>query len=589
MSAISNLAANSVLAIDLQKILNKLFQDLDQGHSCSILIDLALTIDQSPTQVLQILNLSGLVQNLINCENLSLSYYPLTIIETINGVLVYITRYLKYELDIITKIKLLNQNSLDCSAQWQIVDQQLQQMVNLSKFPNQEQYQALVNCASHKMSIITGGPGTGKTTTAALLLWVFNQLYPDSHLKIKICAPTGRAASKIKTSLINSSKQFACLDLSFLNQLLIDDSNCGTIHKLLGYQNNNIYFKHNANNLLEIDILIVDEASMISLPLFSKLLTAINENQIRHLIFLGDKNQLASVEEGYVFASLLQVMTKSNYLASFNINNNRSALSELLISNRNIGEIAQFAAVINQGNSSQALEFLTRSKNIQLKSCQLNIIEHDLFIMQDIYNNYINNIVDLEIAINAVHSHDDDLNNRTIITEKIFKQFNQNMVLCLNNKAKFGVENLNYIIEQKIKFNGANEQTWYTGRPIMILQNDYNLGLYNGDIGICVLINGIYYLLFENGKYFIPELIGNYQLAYAITIHKSQGSEFSQVFIVLGDNNSESQLLTKELLYTAVTRAKSQVTIYSSEEILSLAINNSLNRISGITALCSSN
>jgi exodeoxyribonuclease V alpha subunit len=178
----------------------------------------------------------------------------------------------------------------------------LHQLSQKNGLPNIEQLQAIEASCRKKFSIITGGPGTGKTTTVTLLLWALYYLY-GSDLSVKICAPTGKAAVRVRDSILNSIERLridgnGLVDVSCFAGLINDNSNFGTIHKLLGTQSRQIYFRHNHKNQLEQQVLIIDESSMVGLPLFSKLLDAVNSSTIQHIIFLGDKNQLSLWKKG---------------------------------------------------------------------------------------------------------------------------------------------------------------------------------------------------------------------------------------------------------------------------------------------------
>jgi exodeoxyribonuclease V alpha subunit len=175
--------------------------------------------------------------------------------------------------------------------------------------------------------------------------------------------------------------------------------------------------------------------------------------------------------------------------------------------------------------------------------------------------------------------------------KELFAKFTQQSTLCLANSGVLGSENINQQIERQIKLKLAIADEWYSGRPIIVLQNDYTLELFNGDIGVCVVENGESRIVFENGKQLIPELLPRYALAYAITIHKSQGSEYDLVNVLIPNVSNDSnlaQLLSRSLLYTGVTRAKHNVQIFASAESLRFAIGNNNLRISGLSQMMNS-
>jgi exodeoxyribonuclease V alpha subunit len=506
-------------------------------------------------------------------NNLNIGNKPFHLVATPDGeYLVYITRYLHYELQISRYLpKLINPVY--------IKDEFIQRTkVYLTKLsaqqqglPNQQQHLAIINSLRQQFSIITGGPGTGKTTTVILILFMLYQHYGKS-LKVKICAPTGKATARVKESLQNSLNMLSGYGIDewqqTFNELLNDSSNFGTIHKLLGYIPNQIYFRHSENKPLDAEVLIIDESSMVGLPLFSKLITAIDPKITKHVILLGDKNQLSSVEEGYVFASLVNHFTKIN----------SSAVIELTESKRNVGAVGRIANQILNQQIDSTLETLMTNDNTRLVPCVFKPLLYQTCYGTDgySYSNYIKFIRD--------NSEQKTLDNTH--TQKLFAHYTQFAVLCLSNKGTFGTYNLNVQIEQQVKLQIGVNNTWYSGRPIIITENDQNLGLYNGDIGICQLINNKLLIIFNNGKSYIPEILPPYKLAFAITIHKSQGSEFDSVAIVLKPDDNKSiindNFLVKELIYTAVTRARNKVIIYSGQHQLKHALSQNTIRHSGL-------
>lgn len=566
----------------LAKIIDALFNDLDEGHSCSLVADLALNVECNAIEISECLIASGLCA--VYKDRLITEYdnKPFSIVNIDGTSLVYISKYLNYEQSIVAKVKQLMQmpeiDNLGVSYQQAL--QQLRALSTAEKRPNSEQLAAIIAASRQKFSIITGGPGTGKTTTVTLLLWLLYQTY-GADLKVQICAPTGKAAIRVRDSVSNtlhSLEQNSLIDFesTLFAGLLEEGNNFLTIHKLLGYQHNSIYFKHNAHNQLDLDVLIIDESSMISLPLFSKLFQALNLDKLKHIIFLGDKNQLSSVEEGYVFASLVALRSDppndNGVYDLFTQTQEPNITYELLISNRNQGVIHELAQAILTQNQSALIHSLKASSLIEVYTPGLKLImQHALDNADSPLRQF------LHFAQHNITSND---------YSQLFKLFTTQSILCLTNGGILGCDNLNARLELQIKrILGINDE-WYSGRAIIILQNDYNLELFNGDIGICVLKDGRARVVFENGREFIPEVLPNYSLAYAITIHKSQGSEYQQVSIVLptrqSTDTSAGRLLSRELLYTAVTRAKSNIRLYSERQTLLAAIKQQTVRNSGL-------
>ncbi|MEN9947014.1 MAG: exodeoxyribonuclease subunit alpha, partial [Pseudomonadota bacterium] len=344
-----------------------------------------------------------------------------------------------------------------------------------------------------------------------------------------------------------------------INSLLNQAESFGTIHKLLGYIYHSIYFKRNITNPLDCEVLIIDESSMISLPLFYKLISALDVTKIKHLIFLGDPNQLSSVEEGFVFSSLVNAKNSNRYV------------SKLTISKRNIGEVGQLANAILIDDKQQIETLLTTGINLSLQEPKLNQILHSALHGQDNLINFIhdyNQHYDKEPSLDYI--------------QQLFSAFTRATILSMTNNGSLGVDNLNQQLEARLKQMLHCHSDWYNGRSILIRENEQ--GLHNGDIGICLLINNKPRIYFADGRSFIPECLPKYSLAYAITIHKSQGSEYNLVRIVIADHSNQT-LLSKELIYTAITRAKTQVELFASlDPLLNL---RPTKRTSGLTELMS--
>lgn len=513
----------------IRKILSDLFVAMDTGDSC---------IQLHSDEEIKALCESNLAQVICSTK---LPNMPLCIYQA-NGLnFLYLTRYYYYE----HKISLIISQLYN--APILIDNDKINSTLELLKiksqefdFPNQGQYLSVKKSLQQKFSIITGGPGTGKTTSVVLILWGLFQIY-GRDIKILLSAPTGKAAQRVKESLQNNLDNIEDnlnLDISDIRNFLNNSESCGTIHKLLGYIHQSIFFRYNDKNNLDADVLIIDESSMISLPLFYKLISAINVSKIKHLIFLGDPNQLYSVEEGFVFNSLVNTSLAPNYV------------STLTISKRNQGDVGKLAIAILNNNLSLVREILDTSNVVSIKSPTQQIIMYSI-----LYG--VNNIFDfIEYCQNKTEvSSSNDI-------KALFKYYTRCAVLCMTNLGKLGVVSLNSEIEHQIKMKIVCNEPWYSGKSIMILNNEKSLNLFNGDIGICLVLNGKPRVYFENGRSFIPEILPKHQLSFAMTIHKSQGSEYDAVKVIIPATVT-SNLLSKELIYTAITRAKNSVEIFS--------------------------
>jgi len=564
----------------LTQIFQQLFADLAAGHSCSRVELLTEKLALNPAQIQELLQLSGLV-TLYSSVPLNVQATPLSYLALASGDLLYISKYLAYELDLAQQVSQFASNLPNLARDvQQAAYAKLEQLSARENKPNAEQLAAIIQSSKQQFSIITGGPGTGKTTTVTLLLWLFYQIY-GAELKVKICAPTGKAAVRVRESIEHSVANLASasdlgISLECFAPLLAESTNFGTLHKLLGYIPQNIYFRHNAQNLLEVEILIVDESSMVGLPLFSKLFAALDPTKLRHIVLLGDKNQLSSVEEGYVFASLVNLRKISRDHQAYDLfaYYEKSLAAELVTSNRNQGEIYALAQALLTQDAALVTQILVNSEQVKLYPAKLGQVLNYLFTREA---NPLLNYLDYAQLVNEISLSSIKL---------LFAQLNQQAVLCLTNRGVLGCDNLNLQIERRIKQQIGHLDTWYSGRPIIILQNDYNLELFNGDIGICVLDGDKVQIVFENGRQFIPEVLPAHSLAYAITIHKSQGSEYQQVNLILPEMsqaNEGTNLLSRELVYTGVTRAKSQVTIFSSQDLILQAMANHIQRNTGLS------
>ena len=397
----------------------------------------------------------------------------------------------------------------------------------------------------HSFSIITGGPGTGKTTTVVKILAVLQEL-AEEPLLIALAAPTGKAAMRLQESIGSNKSTLPCSDVikSTIPKTVT------TLHRLLGAKPDSPYFSHDVNHPLIYDLVVVDEASMVDLALMSKLMDALKPNA--RLILLGDKDQLASVESGAVLADLTEALSTHTV--------------ELKTAHRFDGNIKQLAEAVNEQNGAAAWRCLTSGN------------EHTL-LLQD----------DLIAYIAAQQTAYLKLIKQGANFTVIYQAFNRFQVLCCNREGKNSVTDINSRVEQKLAQNGRIQIAglWYSGRPVLVTQNNPALDLYNGDIGLCLPDKhqgGKLMVFFQRPdrsvKSYLPSRIAQCETVFAMTIHKSQGSEFEEVLIVLPD--MINPVLTKELLYTAITRAKKTVKLVANEAVFMAAIQQKVARVTGL-------
>ena len=442
---------------------------------------------------------------------------------------------------------------------------------------------AALSASLNQFTIITGGPGTGKTTTVAKILAILYSINPA--LKVALAAPTGKAAARMGESLKNATTN-ANIGMSDAVKKGFETIVPSTIHRLLGYQPHSIYFKHDQNNPVNYDVVIIDESSMIDVALFAKLFLALGP-EIK-VILLGDKDQLASVEAGSLFGDLCQAQEKLNlfppermeFINSF-IEDKSQQLPESHISKTGhplAGHVIELQ-VSHRFSDDEGIGKFSKA-----------IIQNKPQIISDFFKN-----LDEQVQVDSTYS-DKIFQNfiagyKTFIEEKdileALKKLNNLKVLCVIREGEQGLYAINKKIEQYlIKQNLINiTGDFYYNRPVMITSNNYELSLFNGDIGLVRADeNGELKVWFEdkgNLLSFSPSYVSNAETVFAMTIHKSQGSEFDKVMVILPDME-DVPLLTRELLYTAVTRAKSKVIVQGEESAILKAADSYVKRGSGI-------
>ncbi|MEO5649065.1 MAG: exodeoxyribonuclease V subunit alpha [Ginsengibacter sp.] len=438
---------------------------------------------------------------------------------------------------------------------------------------------AVITAILNNFTIITGGPGTGKTTTVAKILSLLFTMNPG--LKVALAEPTGKAAARMGESLKNASAGG-----SEIMKTKFETMEPLTIHRLLGWQKDSIYFKQNKENTLPYDLIIVDESSMIDVALFAKLLEAIGPKT--KLILLGDKDQLASVEAGSLFGDLCQAQStlntfseeKAAWINSF-INDKTQTLNQDFISH---STHPLFEHIIELKKSHRF------SDDKGIGKFSKAIIKNNEEVLREFFRNADEQVlVDKDYTEKIFNEFVDgygDYIKETNIAEAL-KKMNRLKMLCAVREGEQGLYAINKKIEKHLQQKKLIKVTgeFYENRPVMITGNNYELNLFNGDVGIVRADEkGILQVWFEvkgEIKPVLPAFVSNAETAYAMTIHKSQGSEFNEVMVVL-PHKEDVQILTRELLYTAVTRAKNKVVVQASEAMILQTSHASVKRGSGI-------
>ncbi|MCD6638540.1 MAG: exodeoxyribonuclease V subunit alpha [Nocardioides sp.] len=413
-----------------------------------------------------------------------------------------------------------------------------------------EQRAACLSAAGQWTTVITGGPGTGKTTAVAGLLVALHEQYAaqGQPVRIALTAPTGRAAARLQESL-----RQARLDPDDHDRL--SGVEAMTIHRLLRLDpGNSTRFRHHRANRLPHDVVVVDETSMVSLTLMARLLEAVRPDA--RLVLVGDPDQLASVEAGAVLNDIV-----TGYHSRPD-----TPVAQLVTAHRFGDEIGALARAIRDGDADAALEELARGGE-RVRWVQGGddpaVREAALGAAQALCS----------AATGYAHGAD------------VLKALEQHRLLCAHREGPYGVRHWNRRVEHWLADTTATPvHEWaYVGRPVLITANDYVLGVYNGDSGVVVdtpegrrvVVAGP-----DGPRLFAPARLGDVETMHAMTIHKAQGSQARHVTVVLPDE--ESRLLTRQLFYTAVTRAQEQVTVVGPEEWVRAAIGRVAQRASGL-------
>ncbi len=484
----------------------------------------------------------------------------------------YLQRYWKYEQNVRRSIeqRLAAREAVDQSKLKELFATLFSHVAELQKL-------AAFVAATSNLCVISGAPGTGKTHTVVLICALLVALRPET--KIALAAPTGKAAARLKESLANARGKSA-LATQIAARLPGDAS---TIQRLLGVLGDSGKFRHNAENPLPADVVIVDEASMIDLALLAKLLAAVRPDA--RVILVGDKDQLASVEAGSAFRDICTPgipLVVSEVQARAFAAGTRETLAEtpprvapihdVIVELREnfrfkSGEgIAELSGAINRGDAREAIAVLQRGGQVNWRATP-NAKSFARALRDRVLPRFENVL-------------------RASDPAEALAQLGQFAVLCALRHGPFGAETVNTLIERMLRdagmIGGVGQN--YAGRPVMILRNDYNVELFNGDLGI-VLKRGDENRVFFRGeggelRSFSPARLPEHETAFALTVHKSQGSEFEECLVILPDR--DSPVLTRELLYTAVTRVRERVEIWANESVLGKMIGRQVRRSSGL-------
>ncbi|MDZ5661576.1 exodeoxyribonuclease V subunit alpha [Nocardioides sp. S-58] len=464
--------------------------------------------------------------------------------------LVYLDRYHEQETQVLHDLR-------DRSRVAHAVDTSLLDRSLARVFPSaesDEQREACRRAATQATTVVTGGPGTGKTTAVAGLLAVLVEQAEarGQTLRIALAAPTGKAAARLEQSVRDSATRFGGAD-----QARLADVGAMTLHRLLRqHPGNSTRFRHHRGNRLPHDLVVVDEASMVSLTMMARLLEAVRPEA--RLVLVGDPDQLSSVDAGAVLTDLVRGYEHRP----------DSPVAALTTAHRYGEDIGRLAEALRLGDADAAVAAL-RAGGVAVEwvpegdpasTIRSAVLPHALAVQ------------DAAVAGDA---------------QRALAALDRHRLLCAHRDGPFGVRHWNRRIEQwfTVETGVSVHDAAYLGRPVLVSSNDYSLGIYNGDTGVVVagaagpraaIATGVGHLELA------PSRLGEVDTMHAMTIHKSQGSQADEITVLLPDE--ESRLLTRELFYTAVTRAQRKVRVIGSESAVRAAIARQALRASGLRA-----
>ncbi|MFJ2999447.1 exodeoxyribonuclease V subunit alpha [Raoultella planticola] len=444
---------------------------------------------------------------------------------------------------------------------------------------------------TRRISVISGGPGTGKTTTVARLLAALIQTTRQPRCRIRLAAPTGKAAARLTESLGEALRRLPLTD----EQKALLPTEASTLHRLLGAQPGSQRMRYHAGNPLHLDVLVVDEASMIDLPMMARLIDALPEHG--RVIFLGDRDQLASVEAGAVLGDIC-AWVNAGYTAG------RAAQLERLTGHPVPAGESDVAGALRDSLCllQKSYRFGSHSGIGSLARAVNNGDRHGVRAtlrqaFEDIVLHPLSTTEEYEVMLEqsqAGYGRYLQLLRERAEPEALIAAFGEFQLLCALRDGPYGVSGVNEQLEQMLNRRRAitlpRHSRWYEGRPVMISRNDSALGLFNGDIGIA-LERGeglrVWFPMPDGSiKSVQPSRLPEHDTAWAMTVHKSQGSEFDHAALILPAKIVP--LVTRELVYTAITRAKQRLSIYADEQVLTQSIVARTERRSGLADIFAS-
>jgi exodeoxyribonuclease V alpha subunit len=413
--------------------------------------------------------------------------------------------------------------------------------------------------ALRPVTVLAGGPGTGKTTTVARILALLRDR-PGPPPRVALAAPTGKAAARLQEAVREAGG---------------GDLPASTLHRLLGWQPGRSRFRHDRYDRLPYDVVVVDETSMVSLTMMARLLDAVRPEA--RLVLVGDPDQLASVEAGAVLGDLARApgRPEPHLDAALGALGLPAGVVNGVVTLEHVwrfrGAVAGFARAVQAGDADAAVALLRGG------AADLEFVETDSAAAPEAVRG---DVVDAGTAL-ATAARGNDVAAALAVLER-------HRVLCGHRRGPFGVTRWSREIERWLAealgpvlgADLASFGEWYPGRPVLVTANDYDTGLYNGDTGVVVATPDGPRVAFPARAPLAPSRLAEVATVHAMTVHRGQGSQFARVTVVLPP--AESPLLTRELLYTAVTRAREFVRVVGSEAAVRAAVARPVSRASGL-------